>query len=123
DAEEASLEEEGGQNLVGHQRPDDVAAAARQLAPIGAELIGEHHAGHDAHAEGDGEDLGPVLGDVEIDGLAGLQPQRLEHDEPGGKPDGEGRKEDVEGDGEGELDAREEKRIELWHPVLPYRAL
>ena len=111
DAEKASLEEEGGEHLVGHQRADDVAAKPRQLAPIGAELVGEHHAGDDAHAEGHGEDLGPMLGDVEIDGFAGLQPQRLEHDEPGGKPDGEGRKEDVEGDGEGELDAREEKRI------------
>src|SRR4029453_2522319 len=118
DAEETCLEKEGGQHLVGHQRADDVAAASRQLAPIGAELVGEHDARHHAHAERYGEDLRPVLGDAEIDVLAGPEPQRLEHDEPGGKADGERRKEDVEGDGERELDARQKKRVELWHPWI-----
>jgi hypothetical protein len=48
-----------------------------------------------------------VLSDAEIDVLAGLKPQRLEHHEPGGKADGERRKQDMEGDGERELDARQ----------------
>ncbi len=122
DAEKARLEEEGGQHLVGHQRADDVAAAARQLAPIGAELVRQHHAGDHAHAERHGEDLGPVLGDVHVDRLAGLEPQRLEHHQPGGEPDGEGRKDDVERDGEGELDARQQKRVELGHPCRPHRS-
>ena len=113
DAEKARLEKEGGQHLVGHQRADDVAATPRQLAPIGAELVGEDDAGDHAHAEGHGEDLGPVQGDVHVDRLAGLEPERFEHDQPGGKADGEGRKQDVEGDGEGELDARKQKRVEL----------
>ena len=108
DAEKASLEEEGGEHLVGHQRADDVAAKARQLAPIGAELVGQHHAGDDAHAEGHREDLGPMRRDVGVDGFSGPQPQDLEHEQPGGKPDGEGRKQDVERDGEGKLDAREQ---------------
>ena len=67
DAEEARLEEEGGQHLVGHQRADDVAAAAGQLAPIGAELVGQHVARDHAHAEGQRKDLQPVLEQVEID--------------------------------------------------------
>src|SRR5581483_2037304 len=118
DAEEARLEEKGGEHLVGRQQVDDISPAQRQFAPVRAEVVGQDDAGDHVHAEGYGEDLGPLLGDAEIDVLAGLEPQRLEHDEPGGKADGEGRKEDVEGDGEGELDAGKEERIELWHRSL-----
>jgi hypothetical protein len=57
DAEEAGLEEEGGQHLVAHQRADDRAGLVGEGRPVGAELVGHHDARHDAHAEGDGEDL------------------------------------------------------------------
>jgi hypothetical protein len=108
DAEKARFEKESGQHFVRHQGADDIATAARQFAPIGAELVGEDDAGDHAHAEGDGEDLGPMKRDVAVDRLSGAKPQRLEHDEPGSEPDGEGRKENVERDGEGELDARQQ---------------
>ena len=69
----ARLEEEGGQHLVvTSSGPMTLPAAARQLAPIGAELVGEHDAGDHAHAEGDSEDLGPMEpADVAVDRLAG----------------------------------------------------
>jgi hypothetical protein len=55
--EEAGLEEERGQNLVGHQRPDHRAGLVGKGRPVGAELVGHHNARHHAHAKGDGKDL------------------------------------------------------------------
>ena len=37
--EEACLEEEGGQHLIGHQRPDHRPGLVGERAPIGAELV------------------------------------------------------------------------------------
>ena len=68
-AEEAGLEEEGGQHLIGHQRPDDRPGPVGEDRPVGAELVGHDDARDDAHREGDGEDLQPVAEQVEI-GLA-----------------------------------------------------
>ena len=61
DAEEARFEEERGQHLIGHQRADHGAGLVGEGRPVGAELVGHHDAGHDAHAERDGEDLEPVV--------------------------------------------------------------
>ena len=47
--EKRRFEKERRQNLVADQRPDDVAGDRREAAPIGAELIGQHDAGHHAH--------------------------------------------------------------------------
>ena len=70
DAEEAGFQEEGGQHLVAHQRPDHRAGLVGERAPVGAELVGHHQAGHDAHAEDEGEDLHPVAEQVEVDAAA-----------------------------------------------------
>ena len=43
--EETRLEEEGGQHLIRHERPGTI----REKRPVGAELIGHHNAGNDAH--------------------------------------------------------------------------
>ena len=51
--------------------------------------------------------------------LAGEQPQPLEHREVAAEPDGKRRKDDVEGDGEGELDAREQDGIEAFDHLRP----
>ena len=109
-AEKAGLEKEGGQHLVAHQRADDVTSAPRQDRPVGAELVGEHDAGDHAHGEVHGEDLQPVAEQVEVRLPPGPQPQPLEHRQVARQPDGEGGKEEVEGDGEGELEARQVKR-------------
>ena len=61
DAEEARLEEEGGQHLVAHQRPDHRPGLVGEGRPVGAELVAHDDAGDDAHAEGDGEDGLPVV--------------------------------------------------------------
>jgi len=67
DAQEAGLEEEGGQHLVGHHRPDDGACLVGEGRPVGAELIGHDDARDHAHAEGQRKDFQPVLEQVEID--------------------------------------------------------
>ena len=59
DPEKARLEEEGGQHLVAHQRADHRSGLVGEDAPVGAELVGEHDAGDDAHAEGERERLHP----------------------------------------------------------------
>ncbi len=113
DAEEAGLEEEGHHHLVAQQRPEDAAADPRQLAPVGAELVGHDDAGDHADAEGDGEDLDPELVQGAEFGPPGLQPQRLEHRQPARHPNGEGREQEVERHHEGELEPRQEDRIEI----------
>ena len=59
--EKGRFEEERGQALIGQQRRDHVAGGVGEAAPVGAELERHHDAGHDAHAEGDGEDPQPEL--------------------------------------------------------------
>jgi len=71
DAEKAGFEEECGQHLISHQRTDDRPGLVGEHRPVGAELVRHHDAGDDAHAEGDGEDLQPVIEEVDEDLAAG----------------------------------------------------
>ncbi|MNN26478.1 hypothetical protein D3C81_1399830 [compost metagenome] len=105
DAEEAGLEEEGGEHLVGQQRPGDRAGKVGEGAPVGAELVGHDQAGHHAHAKVDGEDLRPEVVEVAVDLLIRSQPQAFKHGQVTGKADGDGGEQDMEGNGEGELDS------------------
>ena len=102
-AEETRFEEERGQHLIGHQRADHRAGLVGKCRPVGAELVGHHDAGHHAHAEGDGEDLQPIIEQVDEDLASGPQPERFQHREIAGKPDREGRKHDVKRHRECEL--------------------
>ena len=111
DAEEAGLEEEGGQHLVGHQRADHGPGLVGEHRPVGAELVGHHDARHDAHAEGDGEDLQPVIEQVDEDVASGPQPERFQHRQIARQPDRERREDDVKGHGESELRPRQLNRI------------
>ena len=69
DAEKAGFEEEGGEYFVGEQRTGNAACEGREIAPIGAELIGHDEAGDDAHGEVHGEDLRPEMIEVAVDGI------------------------------------------------------
>src|SRR6185312_2671025 len=102
-----------GQHLVAHQGPDDIARDYRKAAPVGAELIGQHDAGNDAHRERDGKDLGPEMCEPVIVLALLPQPQHFKRGDVGRKPDREGRKDDVERYREGKLNPREMYRIEL----------
>ena len=120
-AEEAGFEEEGGEDLIGHERPDDRAGPVREDRPVGAELVGHDDSGDDAHREGQGEDLQPVSEQVEIGLLAGLQPKPLEHGEIGGQADREGREDEVERDRERELGAGEDQgSVGIGHVGAPF---
>ena len=113
DPEKGGLQKKSGQNFVAQQRPQDVSAFVGEHGPVGAELKGEHHPGDHAHPEGDGKDLDPHAVDFRIDGVAGFQPAPLEHRQPAGQPDGEGREKDVKGNGERELNACQGERIKV----------
>jgi|GEM_PF-3033492 len=122
DAEESRFEEERGQYLVGHQRPDHGAGPVGEGRPVGAELVGHHDAGHDAHAERKGENLQPVIEQVEEHVAAGPEPQGFENREVAGKPDREGREHNMERHCEGELRAGQKHRIPTFeHRRRPLR--
>ena len=110
DAEEAGLEEEGGQHLVAHQRADHRAGLVGEAGPVGAELVAHHDARDDAHAEDDGEHRLPVVEELQVRRVALPQPQRVEHREVAREPDREGREDEVERDRERELDAGQQLR-------------
>jgi hypothetical protein len=95
------------------ERAEHVAGAARELAPVGAELERHDDPGHHAHAERHGEDPGPEPGQTTVHGTPALQPDRLEHDDPRREPDGERREQDVERDAERELQSRQQHGIEV----------
>ncbi|SCM73941.1 hypothetical protein KL86PLE_130024 [uncultured Pleomorphomonas sp.] len=114
DAEKARFEEKGRQHLVAHQRADHRPDLVGELAPVGAELVGHDDARHDAHAEGDGEDRLPELEQLLVDLPLGDQPQRVEHEEIARQADGEGRQDDMEGNGEGELQSGEQQGIQVF---------
>ncbi len=108
-AEKRGLEEKGGQHFVAEQRAQDVAGGGGELAPVRAELEAHHEPRHDAETERDREDLQPESVEGLIGGLAGAQPQELEHDEPARKSDRERGEQNVERNREPELDAREQQ--------------
>ena len=110
-AEERRLQHERGEAFVAEQRPLDRSGALRQHAPVGAELKRHDDSSDHAHAERQREHLQPEVEHAPIDRVAGRQPRPLEGREPGGEPDGEGGKDDVETDDEGELDARQKNRV------------
>ena len=68
-------------------------------APVGAELVGEHDAGDDAHAEGERERLHPRRGRAGCSGRRPVdEPEPLEHGEIAAEPDRKRREDDVERD-------------------------
>ena len=126
DAEKACLEEERGQHLVGHQRPDHRPGDVGEHRPVGAELIRHHDARNDAHGEGDGEDLEPVLEEPQIGLVPRPEKQPVHHRQIARQSDREGREEEMEGDGEGELEPRQKYRVEtceLRHVPVPFGSL
>ncbi len=120
DTEEASFQEEGRQHFVGQKRPGDTAGKGREIAPVSAELIGHDEAGDDAHTEVDSKDLRPKVIEVAVDGLLPPQPHAFEHRQIAGKPNGDRRKDDVEGNSEAKLNTRHLKSRQTKHfcPLL-----
>ena len=105
--EETGFEEECREHFIGQQRPGDGAGEVREAAPVGAELIGHDQPGDHAHAEVDGKDLRPEMVKVTVGVVMGFQPQAFEHRKVTRQTDGDGREQDVERDGERELNSGE----------------
>ncbi|MNS94182.1 hypothetical protein D3C72_1283930 [compost metagenome] len=106
-AQEAGLQEEGGQHFIGQQRPGDAAGELGKEAPVGAELVGHHQPGDDSHAEVDGKDLGPEVVEVAVMRALRAQPAAFQHRQVGGQADGDRRENNVEGNRERKLRAGE----------------
>jgi hypothetical protein len=119
-AEERRFEEEGGDDLVADEGPDDVADDLREAAPVRAALVGHRNPRHDPHREGDGEDLRPEAREPMEVLLPGEPPAHEKRSDEGRQSDGEGREDDVETDGEGELDPCQQFRIDF-HGMPPRR--
>src|SRR5262249_40414709 len=78
-AKEPGLQEEGGETFISKQRRQDVRSRRGVLAPIRAELERHHDAGDDAHAEGDGEDLGPEYRNAGVYLATSREVETLDH--------------------------------------------
>ena len=112
-AEESGFEKEGGEHLIGHQRSEHRSRLVREDRPVRAELVGHDQTGHDAHGEGDGENLDPVLEQIEEDLPPGRQPEPLQNREVTRESDGKGGEHDVERHREAELDPRQEESVKV----------
>ncbi len=113
DAQEPGFEEEGGQDLISHERTDNRSSLVGKHAPVRAELVGHDDARHDAHAEREREDRLPEVEQLKIDFLLRPQPQSLQNGKIAGQPDRKGGKDDVKGDRKGKLDASQKRGIEV----------
>ncbi len=107
DPQEASLEEERGQHLVGEQRAGNGAGEVGEAAPVGTELVGHDQAGDHAHAEVDGEDFRPEVIKVTVDLVVGPQPEAFEDCQVARQANGDGREQDMERHGKGKLHSGE----------------
>jgi len=103
DAEEARLQQEGGEAFVAQQRALDRAGAFGQHAPVGAELKRHDDAADHAHAEGQREHLQPEVEHPAVDFVAGGHARAFQRRQPGREADGERGEDDVEADDEAKL--------------------
>ena len=113
------FEQKRGVDFVAEQWTLDRPGLVGQLAPVGAELERHDDSRDDPHAEGDREYLEPEIEQAPIDVLPGRQRQGLQRRQPCGEPDGERGKDDVKGNGERELNARQQERVEIHDQPIP----
>ena len=107
DPEETGFEEEGGEHLVGEQWAGNRAGEVGEAAPVGTELVSHDQPRDHPHAEVHREDLRPEMVEVAVDLVVGAQPQAFEHRQVAGQANGNGREQDVERHGKGELHSGE----------------
>src|SRR5690606_31682491 len=103
------------EHFVGEQRAGDAAGEIREAAPVGAELIRHHQARDHAHTEIDGENLYPEMIEIAVHLGFGFEPESLEHGEVAGEADGDGGRNDVKGNGEGDLNSGKFGSIQSQH--------
>src|SRR5260221_11056384 len=87
DTEESRFQEGRRQDLIGQQGAGDAARECREIAPIGAELIGHYQPGQDAHGEVYGAYIRPELIKPAVGRVLAPQPKCLQHREIAGEPD------------------------------------
>jgi len=112
DADEARLQKEGHQHLIGEERADHIAGALGKDAPVGADLVGEHDPGHHPHGEAEREQVNPEAHERPVDRTPSAQPQDAEDDDEAGYADAVGRPQDVIADRERELRAGDQQAVE-----------
>jgi hypothetical protein len=100
---------EGGQCLAGRQRADDRAGLVGGRCPVASELVRQDEARRHAPHKDQRKDLDPLAEQVHVDLAARLEPKSLQHRQPTGQSDGW--EQQVETDGEGELDARQQQGV------------
>src|SRR5262249_4518158 len=113
DTKKGRLEEKGGQYFIADERRYDISDRHREAAEIRPELVGEHDARDHAHCEGDSENLGPEAGERTETLLATDRITQQECRDEGRQADGEGGENNVEGDGECELQPGQQDSVEV----------
>ena len=90
----------------------------REDAPVGAELVAHHDAGHDAHGECQREDLDPVEIEAAENVAPGFQPEAFADSQEGGEANREGWEDDVEGNNECKLQPRQDEGVKFHECLL-----
>src|SRR5713101_5808525 len=105
DADEARLEEEGGQCLQADHRSQDRADRPGVITPVEAELEGRHDARHGPEREADREDLAPEPEHLKVQRITGPVVGAVADDQEDRQADRQRREGHVEPRRSGELPA------------------
>ena len=112
-AKERRLEKESRQHFIADQRSKDITGHFREARPVGAELVGKRDSGNDSHGEGHGKDLGPEPREAMEVLVPCAFPQDEQRRDIGGQADRERREDNVEADGERELESGEQQCVHV----------
>ena len=102
-AQKTRFQEEGEDAFHGQRLADHAAGGFGEARPVSAELKLHRDAGHHAHGEIDGEDLGPEPGGARVVRVAGAERHALQNQNQQSQPHGQLGKQVVKGDGECEV--------------------
>jgi hypothetical protein len=105
DAEEAGLQKEGGHDLEGHERGDDIAGRLRKAGEISAEFKFQYDPGDDSDTEIDSKELHPKTIHAVIQFFLRLDPQKLNDYKKDGEAYGQRGEENVEKGRDGKLNS------------------
>ena len=108
-SEKRRFQEEGEHAFHGERLADDSTGKAREVRPVRPELKFHRNAGHHANHEVDPENARPEPGGLVISLVVAPEGKRLQHHDQGRQPHRELRKQVVKSDGEGEVQAVNQK--------------
>ena len=106
--QKSRFKEECEDSLGGQRASEDVPHKAGVSGPVGSKFKFHHDACGDSDGKDEPENLGPKMGQMVEEGIAGLDVKSFHDDQQNTQADRHRRKDVVKGYGKGKLDARED---------------